>query len=288
MPAVPDPSSPPAPEEAATWTEFTGRLRALYDWCGRPKYRALCMRSPGLSPATVSTLIGKNPLTRPPETATARFVEACLRYRDWPDTDTEVARWTAHRSLIDTRDDAGTATAELSDGTGVEQTVADGTVAEGARVAGGGGRVRRGGRWRGYGVVVVLVVAAAGGAAAFMIGRGEGADEAAGRCHYLHGTIEDLRTKQTWPHLFQCPNRPQVDVYEKAGFGVKVAVLETDPSWFICWTRGEPHSGGNDVWYYTQGDRVTGMPGLYGWGYVPASVLRVDRAPDPAITRQCR
>ncbi|TMQ89185.1 hypothetical protein ETD83_39105 [Actinomadura soli] len=121
-----------------------------------------------------------------------------------------------------------------------------------------------------------------------MVGRGDGGGAAGGQCHYLRGTIEDLRSKLTWPHMFQCPNRPGVAVYAEAGFGAKVAVLETDPSWFICWTRGEPHSGGNDVWYYTQGDRVTAMPGLYGWGYVPASDLRADRAPDPAITRRCR
>ncbi|MFI0407316.1 hypothetical protein [Actinomadura sp. 3N508] len=263
---------PPAPEEAGTWAEFTERLRALYEWCGRPKYRALCLRCPGLSPATVSTLIGKNPLTRPPDAATARFVEACLRYRGWPDSEieAEVARWTAHRMLMD----SGDGTVE----TGAE--VEAGTVVDGV----GGGRGRR---WRSYLAVGVLVVAAAG-VVAFVVGRGDGGEVRSGQCHFLRGTIEDLRAKQTWPHMFQCANRPGVSVYEKAGFGVKVAVLETDPSWFICWTRGEPHSGGNDVWYYTQGDRVTALPKLYGWGYVPASDVRADRVPDPAITRRCR
>ncbi|TMQ96800.1 hypothetical protein ETD83_20810, partial [Actinomadura soli] len=132
MPAVPVPSPPPAPEEATTWLEFTGRLRALYEWCGRPKYRALCMRCPGLSPATVSTLIGKNPLTRPPETATARFVEACLRYRDWPDAETEpeVARWTARRALLDTGEPSGR--------TAVDGTIADGAGSDGTAAEGGG------------------------------------------------------------------------------------------------------------------------------------------------------
>ncbi|MFI0368215.1 hypothetical protein ACH35V_10055 [Actinomadura sp. 1N219] len=276
MPAVPVPSPPPAPEEAATWTDFTGRLRALHEWCGRPKYRALCMRCPGLSPATVSTLIGKNPLTTPPETATARFVEACLRYRDWPDDriETEVVRWTAHRALLATGDGGAVVTrAEASSVTAV-----DGTGREGAG---------RGGRWRGV-VAAIVLAGAAAGVAAFVVGRGDGGGADGGQCHFLRGTIEDLRRKQTWPHMFQCPNRPGVGVYVEPGFGVKVAVLETDPSWFICWTRGEPHSGGNDVWYYTQGDRVTAMPGLYGWGYVPASDLTGDRAPDPAVTRRCR
>lgn len=100
MPAVSCPPPPPAPEDATTWPEFTDRLRALYAWCGRPKYRALCGRCHGLSPAAVSGLIGRNPLTRPPETTTERFVEACLRYRGWPDVDDETARWIRRRKLI--------------------------------------------------------------------------------------------------------------------------------------------------------------------------------------------
>ncbi|WP_207939122.1 hypothetical protein, partial [Actinomadura darangshiensis] len=106
-------------------------------------------------------------------------------------------------------------------------------------------------------------------------------------CQRVSGTIEDSRMKRSWDHLFQCPNRPRVAVYQEAGFGTEIAVLETDPSWFICWTRGRPHSGGNDIWYYTQGDRATRMPELNGWGYVPASDLKVEDAPDPAITRRC-
>jgi hypothetical protein len=247
LPALP--GSPPAPEDASTWTEFTAELRALHEWCGRPKYRALCGRSDGLSPAAVSTLIGRNPLTMPPETATVRFVEACLRYGQWPSAEVEAERWSAQWRLL-----------------------------AGAGPAGGRGRWRRG-RWvavAGVGVVVV--------AGAVWVGVRGGSEEG---CQRLSGTIDDARAQRTWPYMFQCPNRPRVGVYEGAAFGTEVAVLETDPSWFICWTRGQAHPGGNDVWYYTQGDRATGRPELHGWGYVPASELRVGAAPDPAITRRC-
>ncbi|MGW5411888.1 hypothetical protein [Actinomadura geliboluensis] len=245
MPAVSGP--PPAPEDASTWAEFTARLRALHEWCGRPKYRALCGRVDGLSPAAVSTLIGKNPLTTPPETATVRFVEACLRYGESAAVEAEAERWGAQWRVL---------------------------------AAGGSPRPRRRwGRWVAAGGAVVLVAGAVVWVAVASAS-GEG-------CRRLSGTIEDLRTKQTWQYMFQCPNRPRVGVYEKAEFGTEVAVLETDPSWFICWTRGQAHEGGNDVWYYTQGDRATGRPELYGWGYVPASELRVGQAPDPAITRHC-
>jgi hypothetical protein len=246
---------PPGPDEATSWPEFTARLRDLYEWCGRPKYRALCTRSPGLSPAAVSNLIGKNPLTKPPETATARFVEACLRYRGWSETEaeTEVGRWASQWVQIDS---------------GSAETPA---AAEGGR-----------GRWWWYAGGMVGILAAAG-VVAFFAGGGD----AGGSCQRVSGNIEDTRAKRTWPELFQCPNRPRAGVYEEAEFGTEVAVLETDPSWFICWTHGERHSGGNDIWYYTQGDRSTGMPELDAWGYVPASDLRVGQAPDPAITRQC-
>ncbi|MFB4308031.1 hypothetical protein [Actinomadura sp. GTD37] len=250
MAVLPDP--PPAPEDASDWTEFTARLRALHEWCGRPKYRALCGRSQGLSPAAVSTLIGKNPLTRPPETATARFVEACLRYGEWASPEEEAARWAARWRVLD----------------------GPGLPAAPAR------RAWWRGRWGAAAGVSVLLVA--GAVVWFAAGSASGEG-----CRRLTGTIEDMRAKRTWPFMFQCPNRPRVGVYEEAAFGTEVAVLDTDPSWFICWTRGAEHQGGNDVWYYTQGDRATGRPELNGWGYVPASDLRVGKAPDPAITRHC-
>ena len=34
----------------------------------------------------------------------------------------------------------------------------------------------------------------------------------------------------------------------------QVNTLETTYSWFLCWGFGERHSGGNNTWYYTQGD----------------------------------
>ncbi|MBO2451600.1 hypothetical protein J4573_31230 [Actinomadura barringtoniae] len=101
-PSPPPPSPPPGPEGASSWPEFTARLRELYEWAGTPKYRALCSRVTGLSPAAVSTLIGKNPLSQPPETGTRRFVFGCLTYGGHPDPESELPRWTDHwRHLAD-------------------------------------------------------------------------------------------------------------------------------------------------------------------------------------------
>ncbi|MEU9183117.1 hypothetical protein AB0D14_00825 [Streptomyces sp. NPDC048484] len=44
--------------------------------------------------------------------------------------------------------------------------------------------------------------------------------------------------------------------------------LETNYSWFDCWTSGGLHGGGNTTWYHTAADWVA--PGYDGWGYVPA------------------
>ncbi|MFC5750634.1 hypothetical protein [Actinomadura rugatobispora] len=147
----------------------------------------------------------------------------------------------------------------------------------------------RGGGVRRYAVAgaAVAAVALTAGVVAFVVAPGAERPDPATHCQYMRGTIQDSRMKRTWPHLYQCPNRPHADVYEQARFGTKVGVLDTDPSWFICWTRGEPHSGGNDVWYYTRGNRAAQRPELDSWGYVPAGDLQAAEHPDPAVTRQC-
>ncbi|MFB4320104.1 hypothetical protein [Actinomadura sp. 21ATH] len=340
MPETPPVPPPPAPEGAASWTEYTAALRALYAWCGSPKYRALCGRTPGLSPAAVSTLIGRNPLTRPPETATARFTEACLRYGAHPDVEIEQARWTAQWKTLNRPDSADAAehhagtpedqtqSADATPGetqrtgadpgeaqcTDVEPGGAQGTGTEPGEVEGAGAEPevrgagadeegrgedegtarpavpagRSAGRRVALGGVVGLTAAAlAGGVVAFVAAPGEPAPGPAAGCRHLRGTIEDVRTGRTWAHLFQCPNVPGTDVYLEARAGDRVGFLDTDPSWFVCWVRGGRHRGGNDVWYYTQGDRPSGRAGLKAWGYVPASALHVARHPDPAITEEC-
>ncbi|MEU3558221.1 hypothetical protein [Streptomyces fragilis] len=58
------------------------------------------------------------------------------------------------------------------------------------------------------------------------------------------------------------------NVYGRAAYdapltGKKTSTLST----FVCWTRGERHSGGNTVWYYTKGDTaVSPFETFEGWG----------------------
>ncbi|MFE2392627.1 hypothetical protein ACFXC0_28320 [Streptomyces althioticus] len=47
--------------------------------------------------------------------------------------------------------------------------------------------------------------------------------------------------------------------------------IDTSSSWFVCWGRGAWHNGGNNVWYYTMGDRVApGQDVHHAWGFIPA------------------
>ncbi|MGW0532294.1 hypothetical protein [Streptomyces sp. NPDC003032] len=57
------------------------------------------------------------------------------------------------------------------------------------------------------------------------------------------------------------------------------------PSWFVCWKRGSPYQGG-DIWYYTQGDTVSGARTTKGWGYLPAAEMASSTHPVPGL-KQC-
>ncbi|MEU1018393.1 hypothetical protein [Streptomyces sp. NPDC005898] len=57
------------------------------------------------------------------------------------------------------------------------------------------------------------------------------------------------------------------------------------PSWFVCWKRGSPYQGA-DIWYYTQGDTVSGSRTTKGWGYLPAAELASATHPVPGL-KQC-
>jgi len=50
-------------------------------------------------------------------------------------------------------------------------------------------------------------------------------------------------------------------------------------SWFQCWGHGDPHPGGNDIWYWTQLDNGA-------WGNVPAVDVSTGQDPAPGL-REC-
>ncbi|WP_221352154.1 hypothetical protein [Streptomyces beigongshangae] len=78
-----------------------------------------------------------------------------------------------------------------------------------------------------------------------------------------------------------CSNVAHTPMYEHRSYSSRrVEYLETPWSTFNCWGYGDQHSGGNDIWYWAQGDVVG------DWGNVPASVVFTPYDP-PAGMDQC-
>ncbi|WP_459801796.1 hypothetical protein [Herbidospora sp. RD11066] len=244
---------PPDPDDVSTWPELTERLRELHAWCGRPKYAVLSAHS-NLAPSAISGVIGKNPLTRPPEATTLRFVEACLSYGKAPAK--EAHRWAAAWTRLDRQPEI----VELAE------------------------PPRSRPSWR-LPVVAGAVVAVAL-VAAFVPGLFAGADAPA-TCTAQTERIDDARRGLAWNGVFRCANTPEISVYEHPRAGLVVGLLVTGTNWFVCWTRGEPHRGGNDIWYYTQGDHSAAKKELAAWGFVPAFNLDTKADPDPGVAREC-
>ncbi|RLU79296.1 hypothetical protein CTZ27_37285 [Streptomyces griseocarneus] len=47
-------------------------------------------------------------------------------------------------------------------------------------------------------------------------------------------------------------------------------------NWFQCWGHGDPHPGGNDIWYWTLLDNGA-------WGNVPAVDVNTGQDPAPGL-----
>ncbi|MFI7611492.1 hypothetical protein ACIBP6_09775 [Nonomuraea terrae] len=79
-----------------------------------------------------------------------------------------------------------------------------------------------------------------------------------------------------------CDNDAGAGVYRNT---TKVGIMESTRSWFLCWDRIRMHPGGNNVWYYTQGDRVVVDPENQAWGYMPAVHVQHPDDPIPGMVR---
>jgi hypothetical protein len=88
-----------------------------------------------------------------------------------------------------------------------------------------------------------------------------------------------------WDRVAYCRNDAGAPLYADASTSATlVANMDTAYSWFVCYRRGDAHAGGNDVWYYTQGDRAApGGAGRDEWGYMPAVNVRAGAHPPPQI-----
>ncbi|MEU9585534.1 hypothetical protein [Streptomyces werraensis] len=98
----------------------------------------------------------------------------------------------------------------------------------------------------------------------------------------------DAWTGRTWSRDWVCGNRAGAPLYGCASFIAACPVIgwiDTSSSWFVCWGRGAWHNGGNNVWYYTMGDRVApGQDVHHAWGFIPAVDVWTSTDPWPGMT----
>ncbi len=109
-------------------------------------------------------------------------------------------------------------------------------------------------------------------------------DAAAPRCTEKPETHSDPNTGNVWTPVWYCGNRGRATVYETASAMTPIGVMQSISSWFVCYRHGEFHGGGNDVWYYTQGDDpLPGWESRLVWGYMPAVDVYTSTDPFPGI-----
>ncbi|WP_447035175.1 hypothetical protein [Streptomyces sp. DSM 118878] len=92
-------------------------------------------------------------------------------------------------------------------------------------------------------------------------------------------------TGMTWDADILCDNAPGDVHLQSFTDSPVVGRMVTTRSWFVCWKVGDPHSGGNNIWYYTQGDEVVSRPSAQAWGYMPAVKLETEQDPVPGLPK---
>ncbi|APY89824.1 hypothetical protein DCW30_16585 [Streptomyces alfalfae] len=102
-------------------------------------------------------------------------------------------------------------------------------------------------------------------------------------CELQDGIVLRDTIGNTFTKALYCDNLP-ADLYGRPTFSAPVTGwLLLSPSWFTCYSIGPKDTKGNDVWYYTQGDRVGDLPYIKGWGNVPAEMVQLPAGmPHPA------
>jgi hypothetical protein len=117
------------------------------------------------------------------------------------------------------------------------------------------------------GAVVVLAAGAATSASAAPMA----SDAVAATCHASSGSL-------------YCGNRANAAIYKSPRYDTAsgnpieiVDTLRSGFSYFKCYTIGQPHGGGNSIWYRTYGDDVG------AWGYVPAVDVWTPQDPFPGV-----
>jgi len=100
-------------------------------------------------------------------------------------------------------------------------------------------------------------------------------------------SVSDPNTGWSWSSYWWCPNAQNAVMYGDATYNTPTAQMFSTYSWFVCYRRGWVHPGGNDVWYYSAGDRaLPDFESRQAWGYMPASSVYTHIDPWPGVP-QC-
>lgn len=148
-------------------------------------------------------------------------------------------------------------------------------------------------RWVAAGVAVVV----AGGAGFALRGAGadasaQGSEVCASRTGVIRADGPSGAFSTTWTAEQVCPNRASAPVFltpltREDDLSAQAGTLYSTESWFVCWTTGRMHAGGNRVWYYTQGDvSHPDHRDRRAWGFVPAVFVNAVTDPVPGMP-QC-
>jgi len=94
----------------------------------------------------------------------------------------------------------------------------------------------------------------------------------------------DPNTHLSWNPVWYCANDRGAALFEGANSRAQIGYMTTVDSWFVCFRHGEVHRGGDDVWYYTQGDgALPGWEARHAWGYMPSFYVRASPHPSAGI-----
>ena len=107
-----------------------------------------------------------------------------------------------------------------------------------------------------------------------------------GRCVARTESQRDAVTGHGWDRVWYCGNDPGSPLYAEPDAETMVGWMDTTTSWFVCYRHGARHGRGDDVWYYTQGDRVVSPHAARkAWGFMPADFLHASADPFPGVPR---
>jgi hypothetical protein len=137
----------------------------------------------------------------------------------------------------------------------------------------------------------VKVLTALVGAAALLVGFGSAANAAAPakargaavvQAQAKSGTQADCSVHSDG--RLYCGNRYGAILYWDPWYSAeRTGKMLTTYSWFVCWQYGDYHAGGNNVWYWTQGDVAYSHS---GWGFMAAVDVWTPVDPAPGLP-QC-